>query len=67
MVDPLPVGHRIDVIDEANQHCVFCKLDNDVRIVYRCAVIGEKGIEERAPNTALWNTGVHEGCDDAVF
>ena len=47
MLDLFPVGRLIIVADEANHRCVVCKLDNGIRTMYRCAVVGEEGVEER--------------------
>lgn len=48
-----PVGRLIIVTDEANHRSVICKLDDGVGSVHRPGVVGKKGVEERAQNTAL--------------
>ena len=41
VLDLFPVGRLIVVADEANHRCVVCKLENGIRTMYRCAVVGE--------------------------
>src|SRR4029434_1184605 len=60
VLDLFPVGRLIVVTDEANHRCVVCKLDNGIRTMYSCAVVGEKGVEERAQHAALWDTSVQD-------
>src|SRR4029434_11169243 len=47
VLDLFSVGRLIVVTDETNHRCVVCKLDNGIRTMYRCAVVGEEGVEER--------------------
>ena len=62
MLDLFSIGRLIVVADEANHCCVVCKLDNGIKTMYRCAVVGEEGVEERTQHTALWDAGVqYEG------
>ena len=60
MPDLFSVGRLILVADEANHRCVVCELDNGIRTMYRRAVIGEEGVEERTQHTALWDAGVQD-------
>ena len=46
VLDLFSVGQLIATADEANHRCVVCKLDNGIRTMYRCAVVGEEGVEE---------------------
>ncbi len=58
VLDLLPVGQFIFVVDEANNHCIICKHDNSNGTMYRCAVTGEERVEERPEHTALRHTSV---------
>ena len=58
--DLFSVGRLIIVADEANHRCVVCELDNGIRTMYRRAVVGEEGVEERTQQTALWDAGVQD-------
>ena len=42
-----PVGRLIVVADEANHRCVVCKLETGVKAMYRCAVVGKEGVEDK--------------------
>ena len=56
----LPVGRLIVVADEANLLLCCLQLDDGIRTMYRCAVVGEEGVEERTRHTALWYAGVQD-------
>ena len=53
VLDLFHVGRLIVVANEANHRCGVCKLENSIRTMYRCAVVGEEGVEERTQSTAL--------------
>ena len=47
MLNLFSVCRLIVVADEADHRCVVCELDNGIRTMYRRAVVGEEGVEER--------------------
>src|SRR4029434_6126552 len=60
VLDLFSVSRLIVVTDEANHRCVVCELDNGIRTMYSCAVVGEEGVEERTKHKALWHAGVQD-------
>lgn len=51
-----PLADSFFVVDEANHCCVICKLNIGTGTMYRCAVVGEEGVEERTQHVALWGS-----------
>ncbi len=57
---PLSVGRLIAVNDQAYNHCVISKLDDDVGAVCGCTVMCVQGIQKWAENAALRSTSVDD-------
>ncbi len=53
LLNLLSVSRLITVLDEADQCCVVCKLQELDRGVFGCAVVGVEGEEQWGENTSL--------------
>ena len=48
------------LLPEVHNELFGLGVKNGIRTMYRCAVVGEEGVEERTQRTALWDAGVQD-------